>query len=88
MTVLSRSGFVQGYKGVQVKTGADTGRLVEAVSLVICLAIAVWVFCSGASMYQARLEFSRKSLIYLTVIYFVFGTFWLRLKEKTGGGSC
>jgi len=52
-------------------------------SLAICFAMAVWVTASSDDIYQARLDFFRKALVYVTVIYFVFGTTYLWLKEKS-----
>jgi NCS1 family nucleobase:cation symporter-1 len=59
--------------------------LIAAASLVFCLCISIWVAASGEDVYAGRLEQFQKVLLYATVIYFVFGTVWIFLKEKSKG---
>jgi len=57
--------------------------LIAVASLVFCLGISIWVAASGEDVYAGRLELFKKVLLYATVIYFVFGTIWIFLKEKS-----
>jgi NCS1 family nucleobase:cation symporter-1 len=57
--------------------------LIAVASLVFCLGISIWVAASGEDVYTGRLELFKKVLLYATVIYFVFGTTWIFLKEKS-----
>jgi hypothetical protein len=45
--------------------------------------MAVWVAASAGDIYKQRLMFFKTALIFITSTYFVFGTTWLFLKEKT-----
>ncbi|MHC4575187.1 MAG: purine-cytosine permease family protein [Planctomycetota bacterium] len=56
---------------------------VAVASLVACLGMAVWVAASAGDIYSRRLAFFKTALIYVTIVYFVCGTTWLFLKEKT-----
>jgi cytosine permease len=57
--------------------------LIAMTSLAICVCLAVRVAASAGDAYNVRLDFFKKTLIYLTAIYFVFATIWLYLKEKS-----
>jgi len=59
--------------------------LVAVASLAVCLGMAIWVVVSAGSVYEYRLVFFKTALKYLTLIYFVFGTIWIFLKEKASG---
>lgn len=59
--------------------------LIAVTSLVFCLGISIWVAASNEDVYTGRLEQFKKVLLYATVIYFVFGTIWIFLKEKSEG---
>lgn len=56
--------------------------LIALASLTICLGMAIWVAVSAADVYDDRLDFFKTALKYMTLIYFVFGTIWIFLKEK------
>lgn len=56
--------------------------LVAVASLVVCLGMAIRVAASGADVYQARLDYFKSALKYITLIYFVFGTIWIWQKER------
>ena len=57
--------------------------LIAVASLALCLGMAVWVAASAGDVYDERLAFFKTALIFITAIYFVFGTIWLYLKEKS-----
>jgi len=57
--------------------------LIALASLAVCLGISIWVAASGEDVYTGRLEQFQKVLLYATVIYFIFGTIWICLKEKS-----
>ncbi len=57
--------------------------LIALASLVFCLGISIWVAASNEDVYAGRLEQFKKVLLYATAIYFVFGTIWIFLKEKS-----
>jgi len=56
--------------------------LAALASLAICLGMAIWVAVSAGQTYNDRLDFFKTALKYITVIYFIFGTIWIFLKEK------
>jgi len=56
--------------------------LIALAALAICLGMAIWVAVSSGQTYNDRLDFFKTALKYMTVIYFVFGTTWIFLKEK------
>ena len=56
--------------------------LIAVASLAVCLGMAIWVAGSAGQIYNDRLDFFKTALKYITVIYFVFGTIWIFLKEK------
>jgi cytosine permease len=58
--------------------------LVAVASLAVCLGMAIWVAAAKAEVYNNRLELFKDALKYLTLIYFIFGTIWICLKEKEG----
>jgi len=55
---------------------------IALASLAVCLGMAIWVAVSAGQTYNDRLDFFKTALKYITVIYFVFGTTWIFLKEK------
>ncbi|HUW18791.1 MAG TPA: hypothetical protein VMW16_05775 [Sedimentisphaerales bacterium] len=57
--------------------------VIAVLSLVLCFGMAVWVAASPGDVYNQRLAFFKTALMYITAIYFVFGTAWLYLKEKS-----
>ena len=57
--------------------------LVAAAALAVCFGMSVWVAVSRGDVYVGRLEQFKKAILYATVIYFIFGTTWLVLKEKS-----
>jgi len=57
--------------------------LIALASLVVCFGMAIWVAVSSADVYIARVALFKTALIYITVTYFIFGTIWLWLKEKS-----
>jgi NCS1 family nucleobase:cation symporter-1 len=59
--------------------------LIALATLVTMFAIAISVAVSPQDAYDQRLHFFKKALIYLTITYFVFGTTWLCLREKSPG---
>jgi len=56
--------------------------LIALACLAVCLGMAIWVAVSAGQTYNNRLDFFKTALKYITVIYFVFGTTWIFLKEK------
>ncbi|MBN1442513.1 MAG: hypothetical protein JXA90_07380, partial [Planctomycetes bacterium] len=42
-------------------------------SLVVCLALPVWVFVAGADAYEGRFAFYKHALLVATIVYFVTG---------------
>jgi len=56
--------------------------LVAALSLVVCFALSIWVAASGADVYAARLDAFKKAILYATIVYFIFGTIWISMKER------
>jgi len=60
-----------------------TSGLIALASLVVCFGMAIWVAVSADDVYIARVALFKTALIYITVIYFIFGTIWLWLKEKS-----
>jgi len=56
--------------------------LIALASLAVCLAMAIWVAVSAADVYDNRLDFFKAALKYMTLVYFIFGTIWIFLKEK------
>jgi NCS1 family nucleobase:cation symporter-1 len=50
-------------------------------SLAVCFGMAIWVAISGQDVYNARIEYFKKAIIYATVVYFVSGIIWISLKE-------
>ena len=56
--------------------------LIALASLAVCLGMAIWVAASAGDVYNDRLDFFKTALKYITVIYFVFGTIWIFLKEQ------
>ncbi len=58
--------------------------LVAVLSLAVCFGIAVWVAASAGNVYDQRLVFFKRALIYITIVYFICGSTWLFLKEKAG----
>lgn len=57
--------------------------LIAVASLVVCLGTAIWVAAAPAGTYDARLDFFKNALKYMTIVYFVFGTIWIFLKERS-----
>ncbi len=57
--------------------------IIALVSLAACLGMAIWVAGSAGQTYNGRLDSFKTALKYITVIYFVFGTIWIFLKEKS-----
>ena len=57
--------------------------LIALATLVTIFATAISVAVSPQDAYEQRLHFFKKALIYLTIAYFVFGTTWLCLREKS-----
>jgi cytosine permease len=56
--------------------------LIAVASLVICLGTAIWVAASATETYAGRLTYFKNALKYMTIVYFVFGTIWIFLKER------
>lgn len=56
--------------------------LIALASLAVCLLMAIWVAVSAADVYDDRLDFFKTALKYITLVYFIFGTIWIFLKEK------
>jgi len=57
--------------------------VIALVSLAVCLGMAIWVAVSAGQVYNNRLDFFKTALKYITMSYFVFGTIWIFLKEKS-----
>lgn len=58
--------------------------LVAIISLVICLALAIWVFTSGTSNFRANLDTFHRILIYPTLAYFIAGTIFVIRRDREG----
>jgi len=73
-----------------VKKGASSKKsiiyyivgAVAVVSLIACLGMAIWVAAAKTQVYNYRLEYFKNALKYITLVYFIFGTIWIFLKEK------
>jgi NCS1 family nucleobase:cation symporter-1 len=71
---------------IQVRTSPDIvlwlARFVAVASLVVCFALAIWVFSSDPSSYDHHFAIFKKVLIWPTLIYFVSGTVWVVKRNK------
>ena len=65
--------------------GVDTEQAIERLAK-IAISIHCWqgddVAVSAGQTYDKRLDFFKTALKYISVIYFIFGTIWIFLKEK------
>lgn len=61
--------------------------ILAGLSLVVCLALSIWVFLKGTDGFTENLNYLYRILIYPTVVYFIAGTIflirWDREKEES-----
>jgi NCS1 family nucleobase:cation symporter-1 len=55
--------------------------IIAFVALVFCFIIPLMVFVMGAENYTDNLAFMKKSLIWLMIVYFIFGMYYIRSKD-------
>jgi NCS1 family nucleobase:cation symporter-1 len=55
--------------------------LIALVALVICFVIPLTVFVTGSENFAENMAFMKNSLIWLTIIYFIFGMYYIRSKD-------
>jgi len=58
--------------------------IIALVALLLCLMLPLQVFVMGVDGYSDRLVSLKTMLIWLSLIYFISGTIWIYLKEKSG----
>lgn len=61
--------------------------LVAIVSLVVILALSIWVAMAGADVYNTRLAQFKTLCVYLTIVYFISSIAWIILKDKGSPAS-
>jgi len=60
--------------------------IIALLALLLCLILPIQVFVIGIAESSDRLESMKTILIWLSLVYFVGGTIWIHLKEKSGKG--
>ncbi len=56
--------------------------LIAVLSLLVCFGLSIWVAVSEGSVYAARMDAFKKAILYATIVYFIFGTIWISMKER------
>jgi NCS1 family nucleobase:cation symporter-1 len=77
-------------EGVETKTETSQGSrnwiptiagILALVALVFCFVIPLMVFVMGAENYPDNLAFMKNSFVWLMIIYFIFGMYYIRSKD-------
>ena len=55
--------------------------LIALIALVFCFIIPIMVFAMGVDDFTDNMAFMKNSLIWLTIIYFIFGMYYIRSKD-------
>jgi len=55
--------------------------LIALVALIFCFVIPLMVFVMGSENFVENMAFMKNSLIWLTIIYFIFGMYYIRSKD-------
>jgi di/tricarboxylate transporter len=55
--------------------------LIALTALVFCFIIPIMVFAMGVDDFTDNMAFMKNSLIWLTIIYFIFGMYYIRSKD-------
>jgi cytosine permease len=57
--------------------------MITVATLVFCLTMSIWVSTSSGDFYEYRLRWFKQLVLPATIVYFIFGTIWTSLKEKS-----